>query len=287
LFVLKVALVALLTGVVSSPASAAIVPGSKDIGAVWFIGDSITQSNADGDPNGSPRKSLYDRLVAGGYTFSYTGHSNANVDGLPSTGSLSTTNLYHYHSGVSGAVIGGAAAGNPSGRTEVADNVSTWWGQGRLASVKPNVVLIMIGTNDVDIQLDLNAAPNRLKTLVDTIYAQPGVGSPTVFLASIPPNRTNTPTDPNNVAAFNAAVPGVVSQLRNAGKDVRFVDQVTSIESNYSSAMLADNLHPNATGNGYIADQWFHAITAVPEPGTVGLLASAAMLVGLRRRQQR
>ena len=59
---------------------------SKNIGAVWFIGDSITQSNADGDGNGSPRKSLYDLLVANGYTFSFTGHYSAIVDLLTTTG---------------------------------------------------------------------------------------------------------------------------------------------------------------------------------------------------------
>jgi hypothetical protein len=67
-------------------ARAAITPGSKDLGAIWFIGDSITQSNADGDNNGSNRKSLYDLLRASGYTFSYTGHHTVNVDGLPTTG---------------------------------------------------------------------------------------------------------------------------------------------------------------------------------------------------------
>jgi hypothetical protein len=277
----------LLASMAASEASGKIVQGSKDIGGVWFIGDSITQSNADDDANGSPRKALYDRLVAGGYTFSYTGHSTANIDGLPASGSTPATNLYHYHSGVSSAVIGDAIAGSPSGRTEIADNIPSWWGQGRLALVKPNVVLIMIGTNDVDIQLDLNTAPNRLKTLVDTIYAQPGVGNPTILLANIPPNRTNTPTDPNNVAAFNSAVPGVVSQLRSTGKDVYFVDQFTPLESNYNTAMRSDNLHPNSIGNGYIAEQWFNAITTVPEPGTIGVLTGAAMVVGLRRRRRR
>jgi hypothetical protein len=288
-FILRLGLIALLTGTVASQASGKIVQGSKDIGAVWFIGDSITQSNADGDANGSPRKALYDRLVAGGYTFSYTGHSTANTDGLPSSGLTAATNLYHYHSGVSGAVIGDAIVGNnPSGRTEIADNIPTWWGQGRLPFVKPNVVLIMIGTNDVDIQLDLNNAPNRLKTLVDTIYAQPGVGSPTVFLASIPPNRTNTPTDPNNVAAFNAAVPGVVSQLRNAGKDVYFVDQFAPLESNYSTAMQSDNLHTNSTGNDYLAAQWFNAIQArvVPEPSSAMIVVCGLFgLATIRRRR--
>jgi hypothetical protein len=91
-----------------------VTPGSKDLGPIWFIGDSITQSNADGDANGSPRKSLYDKLTAGGYTFSYTGHFTANTDGLPATGGTAATNLYHYHSGVSGAVIGATRSAAPT-----------------------------------------------------------------------------------------------------------------------------------------------------------------------------
>ena len=54
-------------GVASEPVAPTVVrgqvartelPTEKDLGAIWFIGDSITQSNADGDANGSPRKSL-------------------------------------------------------------------------------------------------------------------------------------------------------------------------------------------------------------------------------------
>ncbi len=56
-----------------------------DLGAIWCIGDSITQSNADGDSSGSPRKALYDLLIANDYDFTYTGHFTANVDGLPTT----------------------------------------------------------------------------------------------------------------------------------------------------------------------------------------------------------
>lgn len=46
--------------------------GPKDLGAIWFIGDSITQSNADADSQGSPRKFLYDLLKAYGYDLDNT-----------------------------------------------------------------------------------------------------------------------------------------------------------------------------------------------------------------------
>src|SRR4051812_32035824 len=87
-------------------AHAAITAGSKSIGAVWFVGDSITQGNADGDSTGGMRANVQGKLPGAGYTFTYTGHSTANTEGLPATGSGITGNLYQYHSGVSGAVIG-------------------------------------------------------------------------------------------------------------------------------------------------------------------------------------
>ena len=250
---------------------AAITPGSKSIGAVWFMGDSITQSNSDGDANGSPRKSLYDLLVANGYTFTYTGHYTANVDGLPTTGGTADTNLYQYHSGISGSVIGD----NYSGRTGMTQNTPTFWTTGRLATVKPNVILIMLGTNDVDQNIDLANAPARLTNLVNTIFAQAGVGNPTVMVASIPPNHTTLPGDPVNTATFNAAVPGVVAAQRALGRDVYFVDQFTPIDNNYATMMMADNLHPNAAGNNSLALQWFNQIATVVGPVNHAPVATA------------
>lgn len=232
---------------------------TKTIGAVWFIGDSITQSNADGDGNGSPRKALYDLLIANGYSFTFTGHYTANVDGLPASGDTPETNLYQYHSGVSGSVIGN----DLNGRVGITQNLPGFWTSGRLAAVKPNVVLIMLGTNDVDQNVDLANAPGRLTTLLNTLYAQPGVGTPRVMVASIPPNRTS-PDDPANTAAFNAAVPGVVNAQRALGRNVSYVDQFTPLENAYATNMSGDNLHTNATGNATLAQQWFNAIASVP-----------------------
>ncbi len=232
---------------------------TKSIGAVWFIGDSITQSNGDGDGNSSPRKALYDLLMANGYSFTFTGHYTANVDGLPATGDTPETNLYQYHSGISGSVIGD----DWGGRVGMTQNTPSFWTNGRLATVKPSVILIMLGTNDVDQNLDLANAPARLTALVNAIYAQPGVGTPRVMVASIPPNRTSA-DDPAHTATFNAAVPGVVSAQRALGRNVSFVNQFTPLENAYATNMAGDNLHTNATGNVTLAQQWFNAIASVP-----------------------
>lgn len=227
----------------------------QNLGAIWFIGDSITQSNADGDGNGSPRKSLYDLLEADGANYTYTGDFAANVDGLPTTGGTVETNLYHYHSGHSGIRIG-----EVGGEGGFATNLTSYWGSGRLNVVKPNQILIMLGTNDVA-SADPAGASERLRQLVEDIYALPDIGKPTIFLASIPPNGRNA-SDTAYVVAFNADVPGIVADFQAEGKDVQFVDQFTPLNDDYANTMRADDLHPNATGNDTIAQTWFDAIKA-------------------------
>ncbi|CAA6691685.1 MULTISPECIES: GDSL-type esterase/lipase family protein [unclassified Lentimonas] len=245
----------------------------KDLGAIWFIGDSITQSNADGDPQGSPRKSLYDLLKANGYSFSYTGHHARNVDGLPATGASPADNLYHYHSGVSGILIGDAT------RRGFRTILPTAWRQGRLATVKPDMILIMLGTNDVGHGYDLDNGPQRLRGLLDEIYALPNIGQPKVLLGTIPPNR-RIEADRTNVMIFNESVPRIVLDYRAKGHAITMVDQFKAIDAAYEANMRGDNLHPNATGNDTMAKQWFDAIQAAQQSGDTGSGDEAMLFPG-------
>ena len=123
-------------GVAAEPAEC---PAGKELGAIWFIGDSITQSNADGDPNGSPRKSLYDLLKANGYSFSYTGNHTRNPEGLPMSGNSPADNLYHYHTGFSGYLITKGSSPKRKRIGGIGSGLSKYWTSGRLASVKPEI----------------------------------------------------------------------------------------------------------------------------------------------------
>ncbi len=229
--------------------------GSKDLGAIWFVGDSITQSNADEDPNGSPRKALYDLLTAQGYAFSYTGHWKGSVDGLPATGSTAAENRYHYHSGCSGAVI----LEPLENRVGIAQSLPDFWKTGRLAEVKPNVILIMLGSNDIHMDLNCKQAPARIRSLLDQIYNLPDLGNPTVLLGSIPP--TTKERAGKDTVTFNATLPGIVAEYQAQGRDIRFVDHCTALNATYSLTMRTDNLHPNANGNHVIAREWFKVLT--------------------------
>jgi len=238
---------------------AAIVPGSKNLGAIWFVGDSITQGVADQDPSGfTMRSAFYNYLTSQGYTFSYTGNWTANSNGLPITGAGPADNLYQYHSGVSGAVIGT----NFAGRVGIMQNIPAWWtsSSSRLSFARPNVILLMIGANDANLGIDISNAPSRLSQLIATIYAQPGIGRPTILVATITPDRANARA-PTNVFLLNAGIPDVVQQYQNLGNDVYMVDNYTLLNANYTASMNTDNLHPNAVGNNFMASNWLSTIS--------------------------
>jgi lysophospholipase L1-like esterase len=252
-------------------ANADFVPGSKDLGPIWIIGDSITQGNADGNAAGSYRASLYSLLSAGGYNFSFTGHSSADFGGLPVG--------YRYHSGVSGAVI----QNNYNGRTGIQQSIGAWWNQGELATSKPNAILLMIGTNDINLNYNAATAPNRLSSLIASLYNLAG-DDVSMFVASIPPQSTSSA-----VTTFNAAIPGIVSSYKNAGKKIYFADAYSAINASYSLMMNGDNLHPNAAGNEAIAGTFYDAIEAVtaPEPSTLALMTTGLIALAACARRKR
>jgi lysophospholipase L1-like esterase len=73
-----------------------------------------------------------------------------------------------------------------------------------------------------------------------------------------------TTTDSTNAAVrtYNAAIPGLVQQRAAAGKHVMLLDMysVFSSNANYKTALMNDNLHPNATGYATMGDAWFATI---------------------------
>lgn len=252
---MKATLISLLSLAFVSPLLAGIKPGSQNLGAIWCIGDSITQSNCDRDPHGSPRKSLHDLLKADGFTFTFTGHHTANPEGLPVTGDTPETNLYQFHSGISGSVIGDGVGG----RTGMTQSMGKFWTSGRLATVKPDVILIMLGANDTCSDIEVPGAPARLAKLLETLRALPGIGKPTVLVSNVTPIRTDEKAIAN-VALLNAEVPRIVREAAAQGSDVHFVDQFTPMNAAYEKTMCGDHLHPNAAGNESIARQWFAKI---------------------------
>lgn len=126
---------------------------------------------------------------------------------------------------------------------------------GFLASGRPDVVLLMIGTNDVFQQIDLGVAPDRLRKLLeDIVAAAPGAR---VVVGTIPPLRTTARL--GDVPAYNAALPAIVGALAAAGRSVAFAEVGSTLTLD---DIGSDNIHPSPAGYLKLGDAWFAALSA-------------------------
>jgi len=184
------------------------------------LGDSITYGVGSSDGNGY-RLALQNML------------SGNNVEYVGSQHSGSMTN--NSNEGHSGAVI---------------DQIA----QFAYLSLKqlPNVILLMAGTNDMNIPIDPTTAPDRLGSLIDELVI--AVPDAVVLVAQlIPSTAKSTET---NIENFNAAIEGTVAARANAKKKVLLVDMFKAV----TTSDLADALHPNDEGYIKMATAWYNAI---------------------------
>jgi lysophospholipase L1-like esterase len=165
-------------------------------------------------------------MATGGHTVDFVG---SGVNGPATLGD-------HDHEGHSGWRI-----------DQLDANIVAW-----LRNSNPRTILLHIGTNDVNQDYDLANAPARLSALIDRIRANAPLVE--LFVAQITP-ETN-PTLEARVQAFNAAIPGLVTQK---GPRTHLVDMHSAI----TTADLADGVHPNSAGYDKMAARWYSALQSV------------------------
>ncbi|MFJ7068571.1 GDSL-type esterase/lipase family protein, partial [Streptomyces sp. NPDC101115] len=223
-----IALVAAVLGVTAAgtaPASAA----SDTPLRVMPLGDSITWGVGSSSGNGY-RGPLWDRLAADGHPLDFVGTGRA--------GSMSDPD----NEGHSGYLIEQIAA--------LAD--------ASLTRYRPNVVTLHIGTNDLNRSHQVSTATARLKSLVGQITA--AAPDATVLVASLVVSTSGS--EEQYRAAYNQAIPQIVSEAQAAGKRVAYVDM-----SGLTTADLADALHPNDAGYRKMADAFHRGVQAADGAG--------------------
>jgi lysophospholipase L1-like esterase len=215
------AAIALVTPAAADRAVAAVLTGRQV--KIMPLGDSITWG-VGSSTTSSYRADLWRQLVTGaGLAIDFVG------------------------SGQSGALPDTDNEGHSGWRIEqLTASIDGW-----LAATTPDVVLLHIGTNDMNQNFDVANAPARLGQLLDRIRAD--VPSAIVVVAAIVPSTDATVN--GRVNTFNAAVPGVVAAHANA----RFADLNTTI----GNADMADALHPNDGGYAKMAGLWYAALQGV------------------------
>ncbi len=195
------------------------------------LGDSLTFGYTDPRLDGY-RLQLWNDLTAAGYTIQYRG-SVSNGD-LPDTRN----------------------EGHPGYRIDqIATGADGW-----LKNTQPEIILLLIGTNDVVLADHLAGAPDRLSALIDQILRD----DPQVHLlvASIPPIlwTNGVPWQDRDygalVPAYNAVIPHIVQAKAAAGMPVCYVEMHDAL----TPADLVDGIHPLPEGYAKMGDIWFRAL---------------------------
>lgn len=115
----------------------------------------------------------------------------------------------------------------------------------------PNLVLLMAGTNDMDKNVDVQNAPERLGLFIDEIFAT--YSDAAVLVAQLIP-ATREPTR-SNIVEYNKKIPGIVASRAKAGKKVLVVSMSAVTDSD-----IGDQLHPDDEGYSKIAEAWYTGI---------------------------
>ncbi|MCS0636982.1 FG-GAP-like repeat-containing protein [Streptomyces sp. LP05-1] len=127
-------------------------------------------------------------------------------------------------------------------------------------SMKPNVVGLLAGTNDMVRNVDVGNAPARLSRLIDqTFQGSPGVA---IVVGTLTPS-TN-PAIQQRIDAYNASITTMLDQRIANGDHLVRVDL-----SAVTTADLADEVHPTDAGYRKIADAYVGGVRTALADGWI------------------
>lgn len=210
--------------------------------AIMPLGDSITEGT--GSSGGGYRVELFRLAITNSKRVTFVGR---NVNG-PAT--VSGQPFPQHHEGYPHYTIDDEVAAGRMGISPLVDD--------GISMGKPNIILLMIGTNDVNNSIDLATAPMRLGALLDRMTAD--APNALIVVAKLVP--TASATTNLDVVTYNNAIPALLQSRTAAGKHILLVDMYAAITANpsYQTALMHDGLHPNDAGYVIMAQTWYSAI---------------------------
>jgi len=211
--------------------------------AVLPLGDSITEGY--GSSGGGYRVELFRQAVQNGKNLTFVG----SLQNGPNT--VQNQTFPKKHEG-----HGGYTIDTGTGHSGISGTITDQ----AISNYHPNIVLLMIGTNDVNGNVDIAAAPTRLGKLVDDITTR--APDALVVVATIIP-IANDGTNPK-VQTYNAALPALVKTRADAGKHVVLLDNYAAFskDASYRTTLMSDYLHPNDAGYVVLGRSMYDAISA-------------------------
>lgn len=117
---------------------------------------------------------------------------------------------------------------------------------------KPELVLLHIGTNDINQNYNLSGAPGRLQDLVNRICSN-NVGVELIVASIIPINGKSS-----QVSSYNSAIPGIVTNAKNTGCKATYFNMNPYL----TLSDIPDGVHPSVSGYNKMAEAWYPAASA-------------------------
>jgi lysophospholipase L1-like esterase len=221
--------------IVAVALTSVITPAQAAATKIMFLGDSIT-----GNP-GCWRALLWTRLQNSGFT---------NIDFVGTQPPQGCAVPYDGDSEGHGGILA----------TNMADqNQLPPW----LAANTPDIVVMLLGTNDVW----SGKAPSVILTAFSKLVDQMRASNPNVKIIVgqiLPMNPSGCSTCPQGAIDFDATIPGWASSKTTAQSPIIVVDQWTGFNT---ATDTVDGVHPNDAGNQKISDKWYPALSGLLTPG--------------------
>ena len=264
-----------LAGGGSSPAvlsySVAVPVTSSGPLVIMPMGDSITQGAGAG---GGYRSPLYTSLSGAAFQLQYIGsRTDAPTTILTNAGQTHHEGHGSYSTDL---LLGNLDANKPYGGTDEGGYWITGGGGTGRAAVYPDLILLMIGTNDIGMwaHTPAQAIAYYDQLLTKLVTLRP---SARIICASIVPFVLSefeqaypdkigvyTNREANNVI-YNGMLPGLVANHQAAGHRVQFYDMRQKVNpANAATLIGGDGVHPNQAGYNAIASGWFDAMKQLP-----------------------
>lgn len=219
------------------------------------VGDSITD---DCEVNGAWRARLQADLQANGFPFVFVGRQSSIPDGA-----FTQVN----HEGYCGAVVaypGVFAAHQYSAANNYLQKIVP--DALAVAANTPNVMLILIGANDIGRGRDpYQVATNDVATLLSLIYSNaPNVCVGLAKITSLQNGNVGGLLYGNyatNVPVYNALLQKLVNQRRATGQKIFLADMYSVVD--YGTMFNSDHVHPNGLGLALIGDEWLAQLKTI------------------------
>jgi lysophospholipase L1-like esterase len=116
----------------------------------------------------------------------------------------------------------------------------------------PDLITLMIGTNDLGQNIDINTYKNNLGLIIDDVKNRKSFGKCEIVLLT-PPYRNDTKT--SSQAIWNQAVVDI-----SVSKNVKYINTYSAFSD---ASYLSDTVHPNDSGHSLLSTTLFNGLNVL------------------------